>query len=283
MLGAALLVGACGSSRPDPPAAWTGTPATSADVPPAFAVPEGARLLVPAIYTPSDLSGSALLSIRRRPRLTWARLLRRLDRRYPRRYVDESGCATDPEKVLSCSVSLVATLSDGRHLGIAASLRRVPDDVSGGYLLALRSVRVRRLSTRSGPSRGLRPRLPPRFPTPSARTPPRVGELLSPSREPQRYTLLAGSQLVAIYGTGSLTGGFNAVLRVLPGHDPIKIGRAYARQARQEAGPISVDRRPGNVTVLFPPGGAGGYQGVINVLDPPGNDRDLIVYDLYND
>lgn len=105
---------------------------------------------------------------------------------------------------------------------------------------------------------------------------------MSCCHQPKRYTLLPGSQLISVYGTGSITGGFNAVLRVLPGHDPVKLGRAYARQAAQVPGPTTVQRR-GNVTSILPPGGGGGYQGSIDVLDRLGDDRDLIIYDLYND
>ena len=284
MLAAALLLTACGSSEssPEPAVRWPGMPVSSTDVPAAAAVPRRARLLAPATSSFGSLSERALLRVPERPRRAWARLLRRLDRRYPRRFIDRSNCAVEPVEVLTCSVALTGRLRNGNYEHFSASLRRVPDDVSGGYLLEVRGGRARRFPDRDFLSDTLQPSWPSRFPPAGRRRPPRVGEPLSPSREPDRYTLLPGSELVAIHGTGNITGGFNALLRVLPGHDPFDVAHAYARQAAQADGPIAV-RRHGNTISIIPPHEYGGYAGWIALLDQPGDSRDLVAYDLLTD
>ena len=184
--------------------------------------------------------------------------------------------------MLTCSVALTGRLRDGNYEHFSAALQQVPDDVSGGYLLELSGGHAPRFPHRDYFSDTLKPSWPSPFPPASRRRPPRVGELLSPSREVDRYTLLAGSELVAIYGTGSLTGGFNALLRVLPGHDPLDVAKAYARQAAQGDGPIVVRRHADTISIV-PPSEYGGYAGWIALLDQPGDSRDLIAYDLLND
>lgn len=69
---------------------------------------------------------------------------------------------------------------------------------------------------------------------------------------------------------------------MLPGHRPLTVGPAYARQAAQSREPIALRRRQ-NVITLYPPGEVGGYSSFISVRDAPGEDRDLIQYDFGND
>jgi len=92
---------------------------------------------------------------------------------------------------------------------------------------------------------------------------------------------------VAQYGVGSLTGGFGVLLRVTPDADVADVAAAYADQAVQFEGepvppPDTVSHDGTTVTRYSPPGGAGGYSGLITAVDRPGPD-DYILYELSND
>jgi hypothetical protein len=97
--------------------------------------------------------------------------------------------------------------------------------------------------------------------------------------------LVEGTEMLAQYGEGSLTGGFEVLLSVAPGVDPEAVGEAYARQAAQYQGETGVDTYTSEGVKFIryrPPGGAGGYQGEVWVADRPG-DRDYVFYSLFND
>ena len=91
--------------------------------------------------------------------------------------------------------------------------------------------------------------------------------------------------MLAEWGTGSVTGGFDVLLRVSPGSQAQNVGEAYARQAAQREGEIEIRRDQVGDTAYIryrPPGGAGGYQGTVWVVDQPG-DLDDVFYSLGND
>lgn len=227
--------------------------------------------------------GGVLLSVRGQPRAIWRRLVRRVDEHYSDEEVAKSDCrpdANDDGQIVSCDLIVRGRRRDGQRELFTARLWTVRDDVSGGYLM-----RIDRRPAYSGflpGSSTLHDANPNFLPAPSRRTPPKPGEPLSPLREPQRYTLLAGSELVAVYGAGTVTGGFDALMRVQPGRDLDAMARAYARQAAEGPGPIRKGLTKGRTTYT-PPGGAGGYQGIITLIDQPGDQRDLIMYELFND
>lgn len=91
--------------------------------------------------------------------------------------------------------------------------------------------------------------------------------------------------MLAQWGFGSLTGGFEVLLAVSPAADPEAMGEAYARQAAQYLEETQVERyTSGNTEYIhyIPAGGAGGYQGNVWVVDPPGYGG-FIFYSLFND
>ena len=195
------------------------------------------------------------------------------------------GCRLDDNSRFGCELALDAPdVRTGGTVFRRASLVNPPDDVTGRYLIVLRSeLHPVAVGTDGGPGErqawvGGTP------PTPrSARQPPRVGQSLAPSstaydRDESRYVLLDGSDMLAQWGTGSVTGGFEVLLRVRSGSDPDKVGEGYAEQAAQRDGRIEVSRFEAGDTAYVhysPPGGAGGYQGSVWVVDGPG-ERDFI-------
>lgn len=117
---------------------------------------------------------------------------------------------------------------------------------------------------------------------------PAIGDVLGPGVE-DRYALLPGTEFIALYGPGSGTGGFDAILHLTPGDDLAAVVDAYAEQADQfpdsSTGIVRTSRTDGDTiyTTIAPPGGAGGYQGWIHVVDQPGPDHDYLYYTLAND
>lgn len=104
-----------------------------------------------------------------------------------------------------------------------------------------------------------------------------------------RYSLLEGPESLEQVGRGSITGGFDVIVRVTPGADLADVTQAYAEQADQfpdsSGGIVRMSRTAGDTTytTVVPPGGAGGYQGSIDVVDQPGAEHDYIYYTLSND
>lgn len=117
---------------------------------------------------------------------------------------------------------------------------------------------------------------------------PGVGDVLAPDVE-DRYALLPGTEFVALYGPGSGTGGFDVVLRVVPGADLERVLDDYAAQATQEPGSpdgtVRGTERVGDTTytTLYPPPAAGGDSAYIDVVDQPGDDADYIYYTVAHD
>lgn len=101
------------------------------------------------------------------------------------------------------------------------------------------------------------------------------------------YVLLAGTELIAKYGYGSYTGGFNVLLH-LTGEVPAEeVLQRYTVQSTQYAGAAptrSTVTENGIVyTRVSPPGGAGGFQAQLVLVDQPGNLNNYLFYDLVND
>ncbi|MGQ0678971.1 MAG: hypothetical protein ACT4OM_04825 [Actinomycetota bacterium] len=120
-----------------------------------------------------------------------------------------------------------------------------------------------------------------------AANPPKVGKSLAPGTLGElsdRFLLVAGSELVALYGKGSSMGGFNALLRVLPGADLNVVRDAYAKQATKNSQLPTKESQlqigESRMTNINPPGGAG-FEGDLQVVDQPGVDHDYIFFSLY--
>lgn len=125
-------------------------------------------------------------------------------------------------------------------------------------------------------------------------TPSGVGEPLAPRTvaypegDDERYVLLDGSELLAQYGRGSITGGFDVILRITPGAELADVAAAYADQANQFEGepipaPEVIEHGSTTVRILRPPGGAGGDQGEVIAVDQAGTADDYVFNSLAND
>jgi hypothetical protein len=169
----------------------------------------------------------------------------------------------------------------------------VPGDITGAYLVRLEVGASDLYPTDLYGRDDLRPSPSGTLPDPNpARARPGVGEPLAPvtvayEGDDDRYVLLEGSELIAQYSAGSLTGGFGVLLRTTPGADLDAVAAAYAEQAVQFEGepvpPPDVVEHDGTTMTLYrPPGGAGGYTGTVTAVDQPSGD-DYIFYELAND
>jgi hypothetical protein len=267
-------------------------------LPDGFAVPQGAVQLGPLLVEreeggrPADWL--AVLAIEGDALAAWKDYARRLAELYPEEGVepeDLPGCGEDRQDGFGCELRVDAPDVGAGTIVAGATLLNAPDDVTGRYLMVLSVMKFQaRLGSdlypdeRSGWSGGKPP-----LPEP-ARRPPDPGEALAPSStayegDDDRYVLLEGSKVLAQWGTGSLTGGFDLLLGVLPGGVVRDVAHAYARQAAQYEGPIGQSRvQVGETTYVryLPPGGAGGYQGEIWAVDRPGKE-DYVFYSLSND
>jgi hypothetical protein len=283
-----------GTSPPPLPGEATSPPGT--ELPEGFKVPEGSVQLGPLLAsTPSgDRSASwkAILAVTGDPLDVWESYLIQLAERFPAEDVKPetmAGCRVDRQEGFGCEIR-VDVPEDPGTVVTGARLLNAPDDVTGRYILVLETTRLPERSNdlysevpdgwEGGPAPGPGP----------ARRPPGVGEPLAPSTtayegDDKRYVLLEGSRMLAQYGVGSLTGGFEVLLAVSPGAEATEVGEAYARQASQYAGETTADTyRSGEIRYFryLPPGGAGGYQAEIWAVDRPG-DRDYVFYSLFND
>lgn len=231
----------------------------------------------------------AVMSVTAEPSMVWKAMLGQLADRFPDEQVrpDElSGCRVDPDDRLDCEVDIdTRDRATGELVTLIAKLLNPPDDVTGRYVLVVTAARDRDSGADVYPEK--RPRWAGgSFPAVRpARRAPAVRQPLAPSRLKDRYVLLPGSALVTQWGTGSLTGGFDVLLKVLPGFGARQVAAAYARQSAQFSGRTKISRsRVGDATVtrFAPPGGAGGYRADIIAVDRPGG-RDYVYYSLYND
>ncbi|HEX2148842.1 MAG TPA: hypothetical protein VHI31_01515, partial [Actinomycetota bacterium] len=262
-----------------------------------FSVPAGAvqlgPLLVARLEDGSPSEWRAVLVVTGDPLDVWRRYSAQLAGRMPSEGVDPAklqGCRIDRDDGFGCEIRVDAPDADGRSLVAGAAMLNPPDDVTGRYLMVVEATRYppgfsdlftsAPQAWKGGPAPSPQP----------PREPPSPGEALAPSTtayedDDQRYLLVEGSKLMAQYGVGSLTGGFSVLLAVSPGADAEQVGEAYARQAAQYEGETAVERyRFGDAEFISyqPPGGAGGYQASLWVVDRPGSD-DYVFYSLLND
>jgi hypothetical protein len=288
--------GASGLSLPDDVLSAPGT-----ELPDGFAVAPGSSLIGPVVVDEVDAAGgptswSAVLAVDGDPLTVWRAYVEQIAGLFPEEGLDLAqtpGCPSG-EGYNGEVCQLGADTVDGQvRRSAVARLVSIPGDVTGGYLLRLEAETSDRYptdiygdgeapSSRSGP-----------LPEPNpARPRPDVGEPLAPDTvaydgDNDEYVLLEGSELIAQYSAGSLTGGFGVVLRTAPGAQLDTVAGAYAEQAVQFEGepvppPEVVEHDGTTVTVYLPPGGAGGYTGTVTAVDPP-TGPDYIFYELDND
>jgi hypothetical protein len=262
-------------------------------------VAPGSSLLGPVVVTGVDgadevTSWSALVVVEDDdPIAVWQAYTDQLADRFPEAGLepaDSPGCrpaGEDADVVGVCSLEA----DDGRR-DVDMTLRSVPGDVTGRYLLVLEGdpydpdVDADHEVATGADS----------LPDPQpARERPGVGEPLALTTayddDGQEYVVAEGSELLAQYGAGSYTGGFAVLLRVAPDADLDAVVEAYVRQANQrddtevteETPPPDVTEHDGTtVSEYDPPGGAGGYTGSVTVVDQPDGD-DYILFELTND
>jgi hypothetical protein len=267
------------------------TDAAGTALPDGLKMPEGAVLLGPVLYgTGSDPPDSwlAILAASEDPMEAWEDYHAQLANLIGEAPLEAPGCREDSDDGYRCDSRFwLADPANEGKLVLEASLINPPDDVTGRYLMVIDALRVPDpisdgTETKSGDDSAPETRRP--------RPVPKVGEPLAPSTvayegDNDRYVVLDGSELVAQWGDGSLTGGFDVLLSVNPGESVEDVATAYAEQSAQYEDETKVHRyRVGETlfTSYQPPGGAGGYQGVIYAVDQPG-DRDYIYYSLSND
>ena len=292
---AATASSACGGEdSPDPArpvvAVTVGSPRALLD---GLQVPTGAErqgpVLVRRQVRKRPTEWLAVMSVTAEPSTVWKAMSRQLADRFPDEEIkpgELSGCRIDPDKRFDCEIDIdTRDRATGESVTTIAKLLNPADDVTGRYVLVVMVMRdrlpytdvysKRRPRWTGGSFPAVRP----------ARRAPAVRQPLAPSRLKDRYVLLPGSALVTQWGTGSLTGGFDVLLTVLPGLRARQVGAAYARQSAQFSGRTKITRsRVGEATVtrFAPPGGAGGYQADIFAVDQP-RGRDYVYYSLYND
>jgi hypothetical protein len=288
-----------GSSSPSLPGDVVSGPGT--ELPGGLAVAPGSALIGAAVVDEIDAAGepaswSAVLAIDGDPLIVWRAYAEQIAVLFPGEGVDPAqvpGCPSrDGDYGEVCALGVDVIDAQVRRSALVR-LVSTPGDVTGGYLLRLEVSTSDRYPTDiydsdeygSSPSGTL--------PDPNpARPRPDVGEPLAPETvaydgDNDEYVLLEGSELIAQYSAGSLTGGFGVVLRTTPGAELDTVAGAYAEQAVQFEGepvppPQVVEHDGTTVTVYQPPGGAGGYSGTVTAVDQPSGD-DYIFYELTND
>lgn len=278
--------------NPPPPAlpTWATAP-EGTELRDGFRVPTGALQLGPVLQPDPKTGWTAVLAVTGDPLEVWEDYLRQLSGRFPDRALDPEsrrGCRTTRDEGFGCYISLRSPEPGGTEV-IGATLLNAPDDVTGRYLVVVESTRYQ--TTLDYPEVLPEPWKGGRAPDPKpAGKAPQAGEPLAPSTtaydgDENRYVVIEGSELLAQWGAGSLTGGFEVLLAVSPGADPEAMGEAYSRQAAQYEEQTRVERfTSGNTEYIhyLPPGGAGGYQGDVWVVDPLGPGG-FIFYSLTND
>lgn len=273
-------------------------------LPDGFEVAPGSSLLGPVVVDGVDATGAptswfAVMLVEDDPVTVWKSYAAQVAEFAPDNGIDASvapGCGTVELLPGDAVCDLIGDVvdSDGTTRSMHASMTSTPGDVTGAYLLHLDRYRF---PTRAGygvdpvtpePWRG--DPLPAPYP---ARPRPSVGEPLAPETvaydgDNGRYVLLEGSELVAQYSDGSVTGGFGVLLRIADGADLDAVTQAYVEQATQFEGepvppPEVIEHAGTTVRVYVPPGGAGGYDGMLWSVDQPAGKDDYLVYELIND
>ena len=162
----------------------------------------------------------------------------------------------------------------------------VKGDVTGHYLLVLRRQGGEPSSTVKIPKEGASLKADPPYTSPGPlpvghQLPGKLNALGGP------YEVLNGSELSAAYGKGSYTGGTDLLLHITPGADVSSVAARYAQQAAQYPGETTTtgpDMKTSTTYArLLPPGGAGGYQGTVSIVDNPGEGQDYLYYSMAND
>lgn len=192
------------------------------------------------------------------------------------------GCELASFGRLDCSAGGDGLNVDGQRISLAASMISVPGDITGRYLINLRVGRYDSPNeSYVGPGVLSLEKAPP---PQKAAPPPGPGESLSPETLgvlSDRFVLVDGTELVALYGGGSTMGGFSSMLRVLPDADLDKVTSAYIEQAttnpQLETTTSRVEMDGTVFTTIVPPGGAG-FQGQIKTVDRPGTGTDYIIF-----
>lgn len=287
--GTALAI-ATGDERPEPtvPAGTASGPGTP--LPDGLAVIAGSVLLGPVVVEEVGADGqptawSAVVMVESDdPLAVWSDYVAQLVHRS-----GDSGPDADTEPGCMSPAPDVGELCSLAVGGIRAELVSVPGDVTGRFLLTLE--RSPMVDDTEPDDVTTWPGGDPPDPEP-ARDRPDVGEPLAPRTvvsdgDNERYVLVEGSELVAQPGPGSITGGFTVLLHVTSGADLDEVTGAYVEQATQfegeEADPPEVVEYDGTTfRTYLPPGGAGGYTGVVTAVDGPAG-ADYIVFDLFND
>lgn len=126
----------------------------------------------------------------------------------------------------------------GSDRGARMSLRSVSGDVTGHYLLRLTGGAHDGSPTNDESDHGIptgADELPPPRP---AREQPEVGGPLAPvtvasENDNEEYVVVEGTELLAQYGVGSISGGFSVMLRVRPDADLSSVVDTYVEQADQ--------------------------------------------------
>jgi hypothetical protein len=294
-----VMITACAARRTStatslPESALAG-PGTT--LPDGLVVAEGSARLGPLLVLATDEAGAphdwlAILAVDGDPLGVCKAYAGQLARLFPGEGIDPGrapGCKVDRTDGFICWLAADATEEAGARIEANLMLDSVPGDVTGRYLLTLRMNRTDYPGDLyRGPGK---PWSGAEVPQPERPRPvPEIGEPLAPRTtayegDGGRYVVLEGSELLAQWGAGSLTGGFDVLLRIAPGADVVKVAEGYARQAAQFEGETSVrevEAQATIVTILVPPGGAGGYQGEVRAVDQPDGD-DYIFYSLAND
>jgi hypothetical protein len=291
---------ATGDDRAEPvvPVGTASGPGTP--LPDGMAILSGTVLLGPVVVEGLDDDGqparwSAVVLVESPdPIAVWSDYVAEIERRASSSDAGR-GPDLDPDEAPGCSDRGSASGGDEGVLctvdvaGLHAELGTVPGDVTGAHLLTLDAdPELHAIGTdRDAPTwpGGDAPA------PDAARERPDAGEPLAPETvasegDNDRYVLLEGSELVAQFGRGSVTGGFAVLLRVTSDGDLDQVTDGYVQQATQFEGedtdpPEVVEYDGTTFTTYIPPGGAGGYSGKVTAVDGPTDD--YIVYSLIND
>ncbi|WP_354700777.1 hypothetical protein [Paraconexibacter sp. AEG42_29] len=293
---ALAAAGSDGAEALAAPATPTGT-RTPATLPEGIAIPAGARPLAPTLVL-AGLGAAALpdtrtlLTVTGNPATVWRAFAGSVAKAFPAERIDPDrliGCANDADDGFACTIALDRREPGTKdRLTVVARIATLPDDVTGRYVIEVTTDRDGRAGTAETYGTGGGPTsTAAAFPAvKQTRRATKAGDPIAPGRVDDRYRVLHGSTLVSVWGPGSLTGGFDALLKVRPGTTVVAVGSAYARQSRQDKGGTLVYRaRRGatRVTRWVPPAGAGGYSPEIVAVDAPGTTQDFVYYSLAED
>jgi hypothetical protein len=269
-------------------------------LPDGFEVASGSSLLGPAVVDEVDAAGEpvswfAILLVDGDPITVWSAYAAQAAEFAPDAGIEPeaaSGCRTAdlfPGDAV-CELTAWSVDATGAQVSVNVAMASTPGDVTGRYLIRVAGDRPQYEGSDRDPPR---PWSEVPLPDPElARPGPAVGDPLAPETvayegDDERYVVVGGSELVAQYSDGSLTGGFGVLLRTTGGDNLEAVTQAYVEQANQfETEPVEapevVEHAGTTVRVFRPPGGAGGYSGTIWSIDRADGD-DYLVFELIND